>query len=393
VPTLHVRYNYRLRISHNAERLLVREWDRCRWVWNQCVARSEELRLAGEQCGPARLDKELTTWRAAHQWLRDGTSVTQQQSIRDFGAARAKAIKDVTKKVPMRQRRGFPKFKKRGGARPSLNFTGRSFSLKEGRLHLFGGIVASVVWSRELPSEPTSVRICCDTTGKWWASFVVEGQTEVLHTVQRAIGIDWGVTETATTTDPDHDLPHKQHGKRSAAQLARYQRMMARRKPTKGKAASKGYKAAKGQAARAQAKVARQRRDDARKWAKSIVREFDQIAVEDFKATFLAKSTMAKKAADGAIASAKAELIWMARKHERDLRLVDPAHTTMDCGECGARATCRLPLSERTYTCAACGASKPRDRNSATVMVVRAGFLPAGVDRVRLESPLETRAA
>ena len=96
---------------------------------------------------------------------------------------------------------------------------------------------------------------------------------------------------------------------------------------------------------------------------------------------------------DAAIAAAKAELIAMARKHGRTLHLVNPAHTTMDCAQCGARAKHALPLSERTYTCTACGAVSPRDKNSARVMLVRAGLNPAGADRVRLDRSLNDRAA
>ena len=390
---LSVRYTYRLRVSTTAEALLLAEWDRDRWVWNECVARSKALRLAGEQCGPARLDKDLTQARSGNGWLRMGSSVPQQQTIRDFGAARAKAIKDISDRLPMKQRRGFPTLKKKALARPSMNYTRNGFSLKGGRLCLAGGIELSVVWSRDLPSVSTSVRISRDPTGTWWASFVVKRELEPLPATNRVIGVDWGVTETATTTDERFDLPHAQHGKAAAARLARYQKMMARRRPAKGKPGSRGYRTAKRQAARAYAKVARQRRDDARKWAKAVVVNHDQIAVEDFHPKFLAKSTMARKAADGAIGQAKRELIWMATKHGRDLRLVAPAYTTMDCGECGARAKHRLPLDERTYTCESCGTVKPRDRNSATVMVVRTGFNPAGVDRVRLDSPKENRAA
>jgi putative transposase len=105
--------------------------------------------------------------------------------------------------------------------------------------------------------------------------------------------------------------------------------------------------------------------------------------VEDFRPKFLAKSTMARKAADAAISATKQELINMARKHGRDLRLVHPAYTTMDCGHCGARTKHALPLSERIYACAACRAESPRDKNSARVMLVRAGLNPAGADRVR----------
>jgi putative transposase len=373
--------------------MLLGEWDAGRWVWNQCVARSKELRQAGEKCGPAVLDKELTGWRRQHPWLAEHSSVVQQQLIRDFGAARAKAIKDIQNRVPMRRRRGFPRFKKRGRSLVSMNFTRNGFSIKDGRLILAGGINLGIVWSRELPSNPTSVRVWRDATGVWWASFVVKVAVEPLPATGRVIGVDWGVAATATTTDPAFDLPHRQHGKTAAAKLARYQRMMARRRPARGAAASNGYRTVKRLAAKEHGRVALQRMDESWKWAKGIVRTHDQIAVEDFRPKFLAGSTMARKAADARIGRAKQDLIWMAKKHGRDLRLVDPAYTTMDCGECGARAKHRLPLSERTYTCESCGATKPRDRNSAAVMVARAGFLPAGVDRVRLGSPKGTRAA
>jgi len=74
---VHARYTYRLRVSSTAEKALLAEWDRCRWVWNQCVATSRAAHKAGEECGPARLDKMLTSWRAEHEWLREGASVPQ----------------------------------------------------------------------------------------------------------------------------------------------------------------------------------------------------------------------------------------------------------------------------------------------------------------------------
>ena len=94
--------------------------------------------------------------------------------------------------------------------------------------------------------------------------------------------------------------------------------MMARRKPAKGRPASKGYREAKRQTAKLHKKVARQRQDTGRKWAKRVVRDHDALAVEDFRPKFLAKSTMARKAADAAIGATKTALIEMGRKHGRD---------------------------------------------------------------------------
>ncbi|MEU1409048.1 transposase, partial [Streptomyces sp. NPDC005728] len=343
--------------------------------------------------GPAALDRMLTQARRTTPWLAAGSSVPQQQLVRDFGKSRAKALMDIKDRVRQHRRAGMPRWKKKREVRPSLNYTRRGFRLKDGRLHLAGQIVLRVVWSRALPADPSSVRVYQDATGAWYASFVVPAPIEPLASTGRVIGIDWGVRETATTTSDDHDLPHRQHGRTAAQKLARYQRMMARRRPARGQAASNGYRAAKRQTAKLHAKVARQRQDGARKWAKKVVRDHDALAVEDFRPKFLAKTTMARKAADAAIGAAKRALVEMARKHGRTVHLIHPAHTTTDCATCGARTKHALPLSERMYACTACGAVSPRDKNSARVMLVRAGLNPAGVEGVRpAEAPPQQAA-
>ncbi|NBM15226.1 RNA-guided endonuclease TnpB family protein [Streptomyces sp. GC420] len=394
------RYTYRLRVSSTARTALLAEWDRCRWIWNECVAKSRAVHAHNRAhpdgrltCGPAQLDRMLTGARERTPWLREGASVPQQQIVRDFAKSRSKALKDIDKRLPMRQRAGMPRRKKKREALPTLNYTTRGFRLKDGRLHLAGGIALTVVWSRELPSAPSSVRVHRDALGHWYASFVVPAATEALPTTGRVIGVDWGVKEAATTTSDAHDLPHAQHGKTAAQRLAHYQRMMARRRPAKGQAASKGYREAQRQTAKLHKKVARQRQDTARKWAKRVVTDHDAIAVEDFRPKFLARTTMARKAADAAIGATKQALIEMGRKHRRDIRLVNPAHTTMDCAQCGARTKHALPLSERTYTCTACGAVSPRDKNSARVMLVRAGLNPAGAEGTRPPGALLPEAA
>ncbi|MEU9120907.1 transposase [Streptomyces sp. NPDC048506] len=384
----HARYAFRLRVSSSALARLDAEWARCRWTWNECVAMSRKVhrhnKATGEKttCGPAQLDKMLTEARWSMAWLREGSSVPQQQIIRDFAKSRAKALKDIKAKLPMRQRAGMPRIKRKREAAPSLNYTQRGFRLKDGRLCLAGGIVLRVVWSRDLPSAPSSVRVYRDSIGHWYASFVVTAQTEPLPATGRVIGIDWGVKEIATTTSDAHDLPHAGHGKTAAHKLARYQRMMARRRTPKNRPDTAGYRKARKAAAKVSKKIARQRQDTGRKWANTVVRDHDALAVEDFRPKFLAKTTMARKAADAAIGAVKRALVEMGRKHGRDVRLVHPAHTTMDCAHCGARAKHALPLSERTYTCTACGAVSPRDKNSARVMLVRAGLNPASADPV-----------
>lgn len=122
------RYTYRVRLSASARRALLAEWDRCRWVWNQCVSESRAAHRGRRDCGPARLDKQLTGWRGMYEWLGAGSTVPQQQTIRDFARSRAKALKDIKSRVPMRARAGMPKYRKKALAAPTLNYTRRGSS-------------------------------------------------------------------------------------------------------------------------------------------------------------------------------------------------------------------------------------------------------------------------
>ena len=117
----HARYTFRLRVSSTGLTLLNAEWGRCRWIWNESVAMSRKRHLANRTrpegadkvtCGPAELDKMLTEARAGNSWLCEGSSVPQQQIIRDFAKSRAKAQKDIKAKLPLKQRAGMPKHKK-----------------------------------------------------------------------------------------------------------------------------------------------------------------------------------------------------------------------------------------------------------------------------------------
>lgn len=352
-----VRYNYRLRPGKHAEAVLISEWHRCRWVWNQlATARKQRRRLF--------TSADLTAARAKHAWLREGSQNAQATMAYEF---RGKGRRNLKSKRDL----------------PSIPYTTRGFSIRDGRLRLAGGILIPVVWHRELPSQPTSVRVYRDPLGHWYASFVVRVNREPLPETGRAIGIDWGVKVAATTTSPDHDYDSPQYAKTAKADLTRYQRMMSRRKPKPGKAASNGYKTAKLKVAKAHRKVARQRLHDARRWARKVVADHDVIAVEDFKPKMLAKTTMARKAADQSVGMLRRELETYARQAGRQVVNVPPAYTTMTCSECGAIAKTRLSLSERVFQCYACGLILDRDRNAARTILATAERIRAGAETVR----------
>jgi putative transposase len=370
-----VRYTYRLRPGAQAQRALLDEWHRCRFLWNEAVHQQK----IGRKPTFGKLSRLLTEARARTAWLRAGSQVAQQQTLRAYAVALSDSYRV--------KGRGKPTIKARKKTRPTLEYTTRGFSVRDGRLRLPGGVSVPVVWSRELPSEPSSVRVYRDSLGHWYASFVVRRPVEPAPAAAGSIGIDWGVTTTATATDPTYDLPYHGHRRRCAAELARAQRKMSRRRRPRGHAPSSGYRQARREAARLHKRAKRQNTHAARVWAKRVVAEHQTIAVEDFRPRFLTRSTMARTAADAAIGAAKRELIERGVRAGRKVVLVPPAYTTMTCSECLARAKQKLGLAERLFRCEHCGYTADRDRNAARTILATVDPDRAGVDDVRHRLP------
>ncbi|AOW95025.1 transposase [Rhodococcus sp. WMMA185] len=366
-----------MRPGAQAERALLAEWHRCRFLWNEAVHQQK----SGNGPDLKKLGKLLTEARRGSHWLRDGSQNAQQQMLRTYTQALSHSF---TVKG-----RGRPKVKARKKTLPSLEYNTRGFSIRDRRLVLPKGVTIPVVWSRELPSEPASVRVFRDSLGHWYASFVVRRENAPAPEVDPGsrVGIDWGVTTTATTTDRAHDLPYVGHRQRCAAELAKAQRKTARRHSGRRGPQSNGYRRARGEAARLHKKAARQTRHDSRVWAKQVVDNHQLLAVEDFAPKFLARSTMARKAADAAIGAAKRELVDRGLRAGRKVVLVKPAYTTMTCSRCFARAKQQLGLDERTFLCRCCGHTDDRDRNAARVILAVAERGHTSVDGIRHVHP------
>jgi len=66
------------------------------------------------------------------------------------------------------------------------------FAVKDGRLCLAGRLSIPVVWSRELPSEPSSVRVYRDSIGHWYARSSLSALDEV-HLIAAVDGFVNGV--------------------------------------------------------------------------------------------------------------------------------------------------------------------------------------------------------
>lgn len=81
------------------------------------------------------------------KWLSEVSNIPLQQSVADLGVAYQNFFKHG---------RGYPKFKKRSNQQ-SARFRKGGFSIKKGKVYLAKIGLLSTKWSRELPSEPSSL--------------------------------------------------------------------------------------------------------------------------------------------------------------------------------------------------------------------------------------------
>ena len=239
-----------------------------------------------------------------------------------------------------------PRFKKSDRARADAELHPARLP-PQGRAPAPGGRHRADAWCGRARCRPPRPRSGSTGTrlGHWYASFVVATEAEPFPEHRAGDRHRLG-----REGDRHHHLRRPRPAARAAREegrrkLTRYQRMMARRKPAKGQAASKGYREAKRRRPRPTRRSPAQRQDTGRKWAKKVVSDHDEIAVEDFRPKFLAKTTMARKAADAAIGATKRALIEMAPQARPGRAPGAPRAHHHGLRACGARTkhACRCP--------------------------------------------------
>ena len=96
-----VRYTYRLRPGVQAERALLDEWHRCRFLWNEAVHQER----SGQKPTRARLGKLLTDARRNSAWLREGWQNAQATILCNYAAELDRSFKVKGRRKPVVKRR------------------------------------------------------------------------------------------------------------------------------------------------------------------------------------------------------------------------------------------------------------------------------------------------
>ncbi|WP_376701296.1 RNA-guided endonuclease InsQ/TnpB family protein [Nocardia uniformis] len=343
------------------QRSLAKAFGCARVVFNDALAARQEAFRAGCKISDSELSKRLTKAKRAPErvWLGEVSSVVLQQALADLNAAYRNFFGSVTGK-----RKGAkvapPRFRSRKDNRQSIRFTKNArFAVTSGRklwLPKIGDV--AVRWSRELPSDPSSVTIIKDAAGRYFASFVVQVHDQLLPVSDSEVGIDLGLTTFAVLSN-GKTIENPRFLRRAERKLRMAQQALSRKE--KG---SKNRAKVRVKVAKAHAKVADTRRDWAHKHSTQTIRDNQAVFVEDLCVKGLARTRLAKSVHDGGWGMFTRMLQEKAARCGRTFGKVDRWFpSTQMCSFCGALGG-KKPLSVRAWTCA-CGTVHDRDLNAA----------------------------
>jgi IS605 OrfB family transposase len=208
--------------------------------------------------------------------------------------------------------------------------------------------------------------------GEWFLNIVVRVAVPATGLPAKAVGIDLGLKDIATTSEGD-TLPAGRWYRRAERKIAQAQR--------------RGHKR---QAKRFQRDAANRRKDALHKFSTRLVRDCGAIYIGDVSSTRLAKTRMAKSVLDSGWGMLKTMLQYKGHQAGRIVEVVNERFTTQACSACGSLTgpKGRTGLVVREWTCGDCGTSHSRDVNAArNILAAGLGRPSAGTPRVAKNEP------
>ncbi|QYO66765.1 RNA-guided endonuclease InsQ/TnpB family protein [Leptolyngbya sp. 7M] len=350
-------FKYRIYPTPEQEALLRRTLGCVRLVYNRALAaRTEAWYRHQERIGYNQSSAMLTQWKRDEslKFLNQVSCVPLQQGLRhlqtafsNFWAGRAQ----------------YPNFKKKrnGG---SAEFTKSAFKFKDGQVFLAKCSEALPIrWSRQLPkgAEPSTITVKLEPSGRWTISLRVDDLTiQPLPKVDKAIGVDAGITRLVTTSDAEK-VANPKHFANLYRKLKKAQKSLSRKQ--KG---SRNQDKARRKVARVHAQIRDSRQDFLHKLTTRLVRENQTIVAESLAVKNMVKNRkLAKSISDAGWGELTRQLDYKSRWYGRTFVQLDrwfPGSKT--CSKCGHKVD-SLPLNIREWDCPKCNAHHDRDVNAA----------------------------
>lgn len=350
-----LRQTFRFYPSERQQRQLAKEFGCVRHAYNFAL----RLRTDSFKDGnPVNYNASSAAWTKHRQadgfsFLRESSCIPQQQALRHLQTAFSNFFAKRSKYPRFRSKRGKQSAEYRVGGF-KWDAVNRNLSIsKVGRIH--------VVWSREFASQPKTVTIIKDCSGRYFVSLSLDEPEKIaLPKTGKQVGIDLGISRLATLSDGTR-IANPRHTAKHAVKLARLQRVLARRK--KG---SNRWRAQKLKVARHYAHIADSRKDTMDKLTTRLVREYDVLCVEDLNVRGMINlHTLAKAISCAGFGMFRTMLEYKADWYGKEIRVAERFFpSSKRCFDCGHIYEA-MPLNVREFDCVKCGANQDRDENAA----------------------------
>jgi len=360
------RYRYRIYPTDLQKTALAQLFGCVRVVWNDTLAFCIDTHQKGEKKpNDNELVKRLTQVKKTEEkiWLNDVSSVPLQQSVRDLGVAYKNFFSSCTGKRKGKKVRP-PKFKSRKG-KQTARFTDNAFKIFPDKVELTKIGELEIVWSRPLPSEPSSVTVIKDPANRYFLSFVVEINPPKLPDNGKSIGVDLGIIDFATLSTGEK-IKSPKPLKENIKKLRKLQKSLSRKQ-----IGSKRREIAKLKVARLHAQIKDIRDDFLHKLSTKLIHENQVIVLEDLNtAGLLRNHKLARAISDLGWRSFRDMLAAKAEMYGREFRVIDRWEPTSQRCSCCNQIGGKKELKVREWTCLFCGTTHDRDINAAINILV-----------------------
>lgn len=355
--TMKARYQYRFYPTSQQRQSLAQLFGCVRVVWNDALALCKQSEKLPSNNDLQKLVITQAKKTVEREWLATVSNIPLQQSVADLGVA-YKNFFDSLKGKRKGKKVGTPRFKKKTG-RQSARFRIGGFSIKGDSVYLAKIGEMSPIWSRELPSEPSSVTVIKDAANRYFLSFVVEVEPIQIHAKNQSIGIDLGIKTFAFMSNgesakaPDYSKLDRK--------IRRKQRKLARQQP-----GSKRREVTRLQIAKLHNQIADKRKDFLHKLSTKVVRENQIIVLEDLNISGMVKNRKLSRAISlQGWSMFRTFCDGKSVRYGRDFRVINRWEPTSQiCSDCGFRWG-KLDLKVRTVQCINCGSTHDRDENAS----------------------------
>jgi putative transposase len=330
-----------------------------KFAWNWALRRwRQEYALFREyRCGPlpseVALRRELNAIkRDCFPWMYDVSKAVVQEAIIDLGAGF---------RAFFEKRANYPRSKTKDDR---ASFCAAN---EEGTFRVDGKRIKLPVigWVRMRESVRFSgqlkrATVCLDG-GRWFVSLMIE--TDDVRPVQQpvaVVGVDLGVTALATLSTGDVVEGPKSHAA-ARKRLRRLNKSQARKRR-----GSANFRKTKARLARLHARIGSIRRDALHKLTTGLTKTYRTIGIEDLNVRGMAANRhLARAVLDGGLFEFRRQLVYKAQLYGSRVVVASrwyPSSKTCSC--CGVIKE-TLALSQRMFTCDACGFEGARDVNAA----------------------------